>query len=320
MRPAFVVSALALSAASLACVVVRTPSDADPRPASRLHPRTGGRQAEDHAAIELRYFPKTVALLDRAESALEAKSYDDALADARNAMEASSKEMSATSYGVAESEAHTRLVAQARMIEGVALRGLGKDLDALIAIGKVRYEPDGCRIDLRERCREHAEWLAKTFPNLVRDASFVSLARVHSMPFAGDLSTHDMGQAELEMEGKHGYVGIEIEPTSSKTTKNGVTLKVEGKTTTGTYSDCNKVGSIRIEDRDYDVKRCHEQGYVAPRADFVATVSADDAAKLTGAKGERVFLIFDKKSWKHTGNVYTCGAARVAYVWSARKD
>jgi hypothetical protein len=96
--------------------------------------------------------------------------------------------------------------------------------------------------------------------------------------------------------------------------KDGVTLRVDGKTSHDSYEDCNKVGEVRIGGSDFNVEKCHQQGYVAQRADFFATVPAEDAKKVTGAQGERVFLVFEVKNWKKNGKTYTTGPARVAWV------
>lgn len=74
------------------------------------------------------------------------------------------------------------------------------------------------------------------------------------------------------------------------------------------------MGQLRIGGADFDVARCHQQGYTVRGAKFSATVLADDAKKLTGAKGERVFIVFETKNWKNNGDAWAVTSARVAYV------
>jgi hypothetical protein len=128
------------------------------------------------------------------------------------------------------------------------------------------------------------------------------------------LSDLDMNVSEREIQAKKGWVAVRIQPTSKKPDKDGVALRVDGSTSTGSYEDCNKVGEVRIGQTDFDVKRCHDHGYTAHRVDFVATVPTDDAARVTGAEGEEVLIVFNVKTWKKNGKLYTSGPSRVAYV------
>jgi hypothetical protein len=300
------------------CVVYtphRTAASTDTAQPTRPQPNRGESQGEHHARLEQEAFPDVVAAIGRADDALTASHFADALATARGAASSLATELHAKPDNVPTRESAERLELQVRMLEGLAFRGLGQDVDAAMSLGWAEFNAESCRIDLRPRCREYTAWLAKTFPSLVGNiTNDVRLRAATSVAIAGELSDLDMNVSEREIQARKGYVGVVVEPTSKTPTKDGVILRVDGKTTQGSYAECNTVGQVQVNDQSIDVKRCHDKGYTAHRADFVATIPTSDAAKLTGDKGERLFLVFEVKHWRRSGNVFSSGPARVAYV------
>jgi hypothetical protein len=276
-------------------------------------------QAGFHSSIEEQLFPESVRLLRQADDALSAKQYDAALSAARSASASLEKEYAQhANPDVALQEAYQRLGLQQWYLEGSALRALGKDVEALLALKNLTFEALNCRIDLRPKCREYADWLGQTFPSIVRSTTFVALSPATPVPLTHDLSDLDMDMNEHEILANKGWVAVRIQPTSSKSDKDAVMLRVDGSTTIDSYEECQKIGEVRIGERDFDMKRCGEHEYTAHRVDFFATVPAADAARLTGAAGEEVLIVFDTKTWKRNGKVYTSGPARVAYVTPPR--
>jgi len=303
------------STLAIGCVIRQIPDEDAKRPSSRL-PRG---QAADHARIEEQYFPQTVAALAKSDEALAAQRYDDALAAARRAIELVKTE--SNDYGVAAREARGRLQLQAWAWEGQALRGLGRDMDALLAVGAESYWPSNCRIDLRPRCNEYAKWLVEKFPGVVKDANIVAIGVIDSLPIGPDnyMERMETFGETIHLNQKE-HRAVWVEPTSVKPNKDQVALRVEGSTQTVTYEECVKTGTLRIGEANFDVKRCGDRTGVLHRADFVTTVPQEDAAKMTGAKGERALVVFQVKNWKKTGIVYTIGPSRIAFVSQPRKN
>jgi hypothetical protein len=311
LRLRSIVLTSALSLALAGCVVKYTPADSpDSQKGAKRLPRG---QAQDHADIEAKRYPKTVAALAKADDALDAQRYDDALAAAREARDALDAENG--DHGIAASEANGRLRVQVWAWEGQALRGLGRDIDALVAVGAGSYWPSNCRIDLRPRCGEYAKWLAGKFPGVIKNENIVAIAAVDTLPIGPDNYMERMESfGDTIKLNKQQYKAVFVEPTSVKPGKDQVTLRVDGSTSTITYEECVKTGTLRVGDANFDVKRCGDRTGVLHRADFVTTVPTADAAKITGAKGERVLVVFEVKNWKKSGIVYTVGPSRVAYV------
>jgi hypothetical protein len=307
----FLAAALLPLALATGCQIKYTPADSPDAKKSARRVLHG--QAESHAEIEERYFPKTVASLAKADDALAAQRYDDALAAAQQAADTIKDESS--DYGVAAREARERLRLQAWAWEGQALQGLGRDMDALIAVGSESRWPGSCRIDLRPRCTDYAKWIKGKFPGVIKDENIVAIAVVDTLPIAqGNYMERMESFGETIRMDKAEYRAAYVEPTSVKPGKDQVTLRVDGETSTVTYEECVKTGTLRVGDANFDVKRCGDRTGVLHRADFVTTVPPGDAAKITGAKGERVLIVFQVKNFKRTGIVYTVGPSRVAYV------
>jgi hypothetical protein len=268
--------------------------------------------------VDRRVYPETMKHLDAADEALGKKSFDQALELVRKGRKQLQAEYDAKGLkDVVVSEAEQRVSMRAMLFEGEALRGLGREVDALLSVGPRVFDSGLCKSGLKPRCDEHAEWLNKTFPNVARSSGYLQLAAIEH--FGPGLNTVLMDVYEREIKARKGWLGLTLEPTAKKEGKDGtVILKVEGETSHDSYDDCNKVGSARIGGVDFDVERCRKQAYTAPRADFTIQVPAADVAELKGVKGERVFVIFETKSWKRTGNKYDVGAGRAAFVSAPR--
>lgn len=270
-------------------------------------------QMEDR--LDREYFGETMKLLDQADAALTAGKNDEALELAAQARKKLGEELrSHANADVSVGDAVNRVDAQSLVVQGNAAHAAGKDLEALLALGRTRFSTSACPLAIRKRCSDYGEWLASTFPNVIHSSGFVELG-TSSGPFARELDTLLMAVFDREITPKKGVVAIRIEQTSHKDAGKGrAIVRIDGKTTHDSYEECNKIGTARIGGADFDVSRCHQHGYVAPRANLVVDVPAEDAAPLTDKPGENVVILFDAKDWHHAGNTWTIKNARIAYV------
>lgn len=299
-----------------ACGIVKVTYPDDKKAASASDEKKGPEtqeQAEDR--LDREYFGATCKLLDQADAALTAGKNDEAFDLATQARQKIDEEYRAQPVKhVGVTDALSRVDAQAIMIQGNAAHAAGKDLEALIALGRSRFSTSACPLAIRTRCGDYGDWLAKTFPNVIHSAGYVELSTT-SGPYPRELDTLLMAVNDREIKPKQGVVAIAIEETSHKDAGKGrAVVRIDGKTTHDSYQECNKIGTARIGGADFDVKRCHEHGYVAPRANLVVDVPADDAKDITDQPGERVIILFDTKNWRHAGNTWTIKDARVVYV------
>jgi hypothetical protein len=270
-------------------------------------------QAEDR--LDRQYFGESSKLLDQADAALTAGDADKALEAATQGRKKIDQEYRAeSSHSVVVTDALSRVENLAIMLQGTAAHAAGKDLEALIDLGRSKYDSRGCPLAIRKRCADHAEWLASTFPNVIHSSGYVEISTT-SGPFSRELDTLLMAVFDREIKPKKGYVAIGIEETSHKDAGKGrAVVRIDGKTTHDSYEECNKIGTARIGGTDFDVSRCHQHGFVAPRANLVVDVPAEDITELTDQPGELAVIMFDAKDWKHAGNTWTIKNARVVYV------
>jgi hypothetical protein len=299
-----------------ACGIVKITYPKDKQAAAVEAPRDAPEtqeQMEDR--LDREYFGESSKLLDQADAALTAGDEDKALDLATQARKKVDEEYRAEpTHAVQVSDALRRVDALAIMLQGSAAHAAGKDIEALLALGPSKYDPRSCPLAIRNRCSDYGEWLAKTFPNVIHSPDYVEIATT-SGPYPRDLDTLLMAVNDRMIKPMKGYVAIAIEETSRKGAGKGrAIVRIDGKTAHDSYEQCNKVGTARIGGSDFDVKRCHQHGFVAPRANLVVHVPADDAAALTGQRGERAIIVFDSRNWHHAGNTWTIKDARIAYV------
>ena len=125
----------------------------------------GARNPSDGVADrDLAYFPEAMALLDKSDAALGAQRYDDVIALARQVDPKVDEEKVHVEKTVAAGEAEWRIRDAAIVLEGLALRGAGRDLDALLAIRDRNFHAGACGDSLLARCGEHADWLKRPSP------------------------------------------------------------------------------------------------------------------------------------------------------------
>ena len=298
-----------------ACGIVKITTPSDEKAAAERADKGPETQEQMEDRLDREYFGETCKLLDQADVALTAGDAEKALELATVAKQKLEQEYRAEpSHSVSVTDALSRVENLSIMLQGSAAHAAGKDLEALIGLGQSKYDPHGCPLAIRKRCADHAEWLAGTFPNVIHSAGYVEISTT-SGPFARELDTLLMAVFDREIKPKKGYVAIGIEETSHKNADKGrAVVRIDGKTTHDSYEECNKIGTARIGDADFDVSRCHQHGFVAPRANLVVDVPAEDAAALTDAPGELAVILFDAKDWKHSGNTWTIQNARVVSV------
>jgi hypothetical protein len=252
----------------------------------------------------------TITLLGRAHAALGNESYQEAMEFAHQAKDAIPGDCAKAPWGCKPNpvEAANATIVS---IEGMALRGLHRDVDALIVHLRDESALGGCGEMFRDRCNEHRAWLKRTFPNVhALDAGTLPFG----FAFTSDLAVLDAESVRNTVQGRSGIIGLRIRPTKRQSTNGGTLLKVEGRDYHDTLEDCNKVGELKVGGNKVDVERCHERAIFSPRANFSVTVPEADAADIEADGKHEVLVLFEAKSFKHTGNVYSAGAARVVSV------
>jgi hypothetical protein len=284
-------------------------------------------------------FHETASELDRSLAAIDRGDFQRAVDLARSGRATLKRESEA--YGISEGasgpgqsvrSAHARWHDRSVVLEGLGYRGMGRDVESVIALGEDGFSLEPCRDDFVPRCKEHNEkflprsnehaaYLTKTFPNLVvNDTGRVHPKSFHEFTLDSDLDTTGMGMLNREVRRAKGWVGIRIQPTAKKSAGPDIaSLLVEGSTSTMNFEECNRTGTARIGGVDFDVERCHKSPTTFHRADLAVEVPENDAAAIDVAKGETLFVVFDVKNWQGSGARWRVRSARIAYAKPPRK-
>jgi hypothetical protein len=265
--------------------------------------------AETPIEIDRRLFPATSKALDAADSALDNKDHEVALENARRGREELARERA--EVGDAERTASLeRVTARAILLEGLALRRLGRSLDALLSLRDERFPLDACKGGVEPRCEEHGSFLMLNFPTIAKRSDGIALAPLVAL--RRRLDTVVMSYVDRAVRREKRPVALLIEPSSAKVSGENVILRIDGKGK-GKPEECGELAALDLE-KNFDVNKCVKQATNAPRASFTVKVLASDLAKPIDTKGDRVFVVVDPGSWKRSGSSFDAGIGRVSFV------
>lgn len=118
----------------------------------------------------------------------------------------------------------------------------------------------------------------------------------------------DFYDRKIERKGE-AVIGMWVEPSARRSEGDATVLEVRGETREGMKERCRRIGRLRVEHREYELKRCQNQKYTALPGTVRFRVPAADAAKLP--EDAQIFVVFPADQWTAEGTVRTVDGARL---------
>ena len=310
LRPWALVGALLAAG----CIRIVTPPNS-----GSSEPTTTSDAPRTHADIDAQMFPRSMALLATARARFDAHDDDGAIEQARLADAALVEEWAAKGdrqqSDIVVRESHPRVVARRQYLESASLLRQGKSLDAALVLGEFGFDAYQCKGDLAKPCEEHAQALERAVPTLVGNHGTTKLYSSLYMDTVPSLETLGMWDRDVDVK-RGGPRGALVQPTARKTKGDIVQLRVDGRNELISSSSCKKVGEATLLGHDFSIEECRREVTAFKAGHLLVNVPAGELTEL--ASGDRIFVVFDAKSWSGSGAERTIKSAHVVYRERAR--
>lgn len=295
---------LALAAASFAVVawgciryVPEGESSAPPAPEKEVWTPEGA---------DKKCFPDTVALLERADSALTGARVAEAVDFADKAAVVFKTEK------FCQSDSASRVRTRTAIVAAEAALAAEGPLAAVLSLERgLKAQDSACRGATAPRCDRLMSALSDAYPGSVTRFPYFG-TQPYDILIDSDTSVERLQVVSNTIEVKKlKLLALHVLPTSvKKASDGGLDLEVRGSASTVTTTAWTTVARVRFGDAVVDIRRGRPETSHFARGDLVAHVPPSDTGMVT--EGEVLKILIDPKAWKRSGSRWNAGTVRVA--------